>query len=346
LRQTSGVTSFGGFDGGLRFPDGVKFLGGSGDTVRLSVSMPLVDGYLGRECPECTQQFRIDHDDYEALPDDLVLWCVYCGHSDDHSEFLTQRQSDRLKRAARGYGMQLIGQMLDDTFGKVARSTGSNKYLKISYRSKPFYPEPLPDLDEESFVRERTCGQCQIRYAVFGEHRFCPVCGPLEARAVALDALAADETRLDVLSGLENDVQRQLREAGVLDRTYADTIENVVGAIEALAERGFHDRVSGAEALVRGKGKIFQRLNDFADLFADHAGMEVRTALGSTWTELEAAWAARHIFTHSDGIVDQKYLDQVPGSSLRVGQRLRATEALARDTIANAKQLVDALTSN
>jgi hypothetical protein len=31
----------------------------------------------------------MDAQQYEALPDDLTLWCVYCGHHAEHSEFVT-----------------------------------------------------------------------------------------------------------------------------------------------------------------------------------------------------------------------------------------------------------------
>jgi hypothetical protein len=96
---------------------------------------------------------------------------------------------------------------------------------------------------------------------------------------------------------------------------------------------------------VRGKGKVFQRLNDFADLYRDHTGINLRAALRTAWPILEAAWAARHIHTHADGVVDQKYLNQVPGSTLRVGQRLRSTAGDAQEAIDNARLLVEALTS-
>ena len=340
------MSGFGGSGADFRFPDGVEFLGTSGDEARFSVSMPLEeDGHLGRECPECDQHFRIENDDYESLPDDLVLWCVYCGHSDDHSEFMTKQQAERLERVVHDYGNQLIGQMLDSSFGRMARNSRRNKFLKITYRSRPFYPAPLPGINEENLIRQRTCQRCNVRYAVFGEHKFCPVCGRLPAKTVALDALAADQTRIDVLGSLDTEVLSTLRESGVLDRTYADTIENVVGAIETLAERTFHDLVPHAHSIVRGKGKVFQRLDDFADLFRDHAGLDLRAELGPIWTDLQNVWAGRHLFTHTDGVVDQKYLDQVSNSTLRVGQRLRATEDLARLAISNSTALVDALTS-
>lgn len=339
------VSKLGPPDGNFRFPDGVEYDGETDDGISVKVSIPLDStGHLGRECPECKQQFRIDDTDYSALPDETRLWCVYCGHQDDTDHFFTQQQVDRLHRAAQDYGMQLVDKMLDDSFGRLAqRRSRRNSFVQVSYRSKPFYPEPLPEINEEDLVRQRACDACGVRYGVFGEHRFCPVCDPLPAKIVALEALTADEIRLRVLGEVDPSALASLREAGVLDRTYTDTIENVVGTIEALAEKTFRDQVPTAEALLRGKGKVFQRLNDFADLFRDHAGIDVRAALGSAWPSLEAAWAARHIHTHADGVVDLKYLNQVPGSALRVGQRLRSTAGDAQEAIDNARLLVEAL---
>jgi hypothetical protein len=96
---------------------------------------------------------------------------------------------------------------------------------------------------------------------------------------------------------------------------------------------------------VHGKGKIFQRLNDFADLFQEHAGLDLREAMGPAWPALESTWVARHIFTHSDGVVDAKYLRAVSGSNLREGQRLRATAQLAGTAIDNAETLCRALSA-
>lgn len=184
--------------------------------------------------------------------------------------------SDRVTRAASDYAMQLIGRTLDDSFGRMARASRGS-FLQITYRSKPFYPAPLPEVDEERLVRERACEQCALRYAVFGEHRFCLVCGLLAPLVAALDALAAETVRLDALDELPSETRRRLHESGVLDRTYADTIENVAGIVEAMAERTFRQRVANADQLLKGRGKVFQRLDDFANLFQAEARVDVRT---------------------------------------------------------------------
>ena len=195
-----------------RFPDGVSYErhGHDGSPV-LRVAIPVDDdGFFGRQCPVCGQRFRISDGVYDALPDDVRLWCVYCGHVEDHSEFLTDQQDERVIGVAGDYAEQLIGSALDDMFRRAARRSKGT----ISYRSRPLYPSPLPDIDEESLVRQRACPSCSIRYAVFGEHRFCPSCGPLPPVLVAQDALGAEITRLDALNELPADTLALLRGKG------------------------------------------------------------------------------------------------------------------------------------
>ena len=309
----------------------------------MTVSMPTdEEGYYGRECPSCKRHFRIAAEDYEALPDELVLWCVYCGHRCSDSDFTTTQQMARLERAATDYAEQMASKMLDETFhGLKRRSRGS--MVQITHRPTPFHPKPLPGINEERLVRERACSDCELRYAVFGEHRFCPICGPLRPLTTALDSLTAEVIRLDAWSELPTDTHAQLRESGVLDRTYVDTIENAVGVVETLAKRVFEDRVSGAEQILRRRGQVFQRLNDLADLFVEHLGVDVRGSLGTAWAELQESWAVRHIFTHCDGIVDAKYLSDVPDSPLREGQRLIVSERMARSVLRDAERLCRSL---
>jgi len=107
--------------GGYRMPDGAQIVGEDGDSVRMQVSMPLDEhGFFGRQCPSCAQLFRVDADDYQALPDELELWCVYCGHHAEHSEFITDQQLDRAKRAVADWAMQSIGDSLNRSLGRLS----------------------------------------------------------------------------------------------------------------------------------------------------------------------------------------------------------------------------------
>jgi hypothetical protein len=329
-------------------PDGVAIVSQDADGVRLQLSVPTdEDGFFGRQCPSCSQVFRVDSDDYDALPDDLVLWCVYCGHDAAHGEFITDQQYERAERAASDWARQRIGSALDRSFRRLAGpAPRSGSGIQITYRSTPFYPQPLPGINEEQLIRIRECGRCSLHYAVFGEHRYCPVCGQLPASVIALDALGAEVARLDGLAQVPAETAAQLREQGVFTRIWVDTLKNLVGVVEALARAEFHAAVGDAAQRVKAQGMgVFQRLGPTADLFADAGYRDLRQEVGAaTWQRLLQVWATRHLFTHNDGVVDQKYLAAVPTSTARPGQRLTVTEQQTRQAIADTQQMCLAIT--
>jgi hypothetical protein len=113
----------------------------------MQVSMPADElGFFGRECPSCSQLFRVDADDYEALPDDIQLRCVYCGHHGEHSDFITRQQLDRAMRAVEDWARQSIGRRLDHSLRRL--STPRPRSGFGIQRSTPFYPQPLPGIYE------------------------------------------------------------------------------------------------------------------------------------------------------------------------------------------------------
>ncbi|MFE2844365.1 hypothetical protein ACFXKS_12510 [Streptomyces scopuliridis] len=329
----------------FRMPSGAEIVSQRGDEFRIDVTVPLdEDGYLGRQCPECSMSFRMNGEDYKALPDELQLWCVYRGHYNEHSEFMTAQQRDRVLRAAGDLGMQMVSQALGDAFRGMSTGGSSRSGLSVSYKEKPFYPRPLPDIDEERLARVRSCTGCQVRYSIFDEHRFCPVCGRLPAASVAHDALQAEAARLDALNAVAGEAKAVLREQGVFTRSWVDTVENVVGIVETLASSVFEVAVSDAADRLRGKGNIFQRLDDTADLFVAAGYGDLRGVLGSqTWQRLNETWAVRHTFTHNDGIVDEKYLRKVPADTARLGQRLVISEIDCRRALEDTTSLCTAL---
>jgi hypothetical protein len=242
-------------------------------------------------------------------------------------------------QVARDAGMQLIDNTIGRAFRDMARSTRNNEFIRVEYRSKPFYPKPLPGIDEETLIRERTCPTCQVRYAVFGDHRFCRFSGPLSAADVAADALAAETAKLDALGSISADAVPALREQGVFDRIYVDILGSVVGTIETLAKEVFTARVANASALLRGKGNVFQRLDDLADLFGAHLAVDLRTTDGLRWNDLKWLWAARHVHVNNGGVVDDRYLRAVPDSPLQIGQRVIVSGQDARHAIAQTRLL-------
>lgn len=77
-----------------------------------------------------------------------------------------------------------------------------------------------------------------------------------------------------------------LRRQGVLDRQYVDTVGNVVGVVESLARTVFVEQVPDAAELTKGRGNVFQRLDDLADLFRTHLSKDLprnKCIVGDCW---------------------------------------------------------------
>jgi uncharacterized Zn finger protein (UPF0148 family) len=332
-----------------RLPDGAEIESQQGSTVTFRVTMPADDaGHIGRKCPSCKQLFRMHAGDYAALPDDQRLTCPYCGFSDTHSEFMTPQQLERAKAAAAGWAQQMvadkIGRALDDMARSINRSSSSSGMFRMSAShssSRPHMPSALPRINEPAPIRERQCARCRNRYAIFGQHIACPVCGALPPKNVAEDALAAQTAILNALGQLEPAALDHLRELGAVDQTASSALATVVSCLETYLRAIFNDRVTGADQLTVGRGNIFQRLDEVGVLFRKHLGIDLAAALGSDWERLRVLYGIRHLQTHTNGVVDALHLKRYPKSSAVLGQRVTVSLADARDAIRWGQRVLD-----
>lgn len=105
------------------------------------------DGFFGRQCPSCGQMFRISTEDYDALPNDQRLWCVYCGHHDNHGEFTTDAQADRATRLGTDVAHQIVQQAVDD----MLRGFNQRGPVTVTYRPKPSIPSRCRALTKSVF---------------------------------------------------------------------------------------------------------------------------------------------------------------------------------------------------
>ena len=334
-------------------PEGVGDISETENGFKVSISIPTdEDGYFGRQCPACEAPFKMRHDEYERLPDEIELTCPYCGHREEHSAFMSSAQHARVMAAAEGLAEQwLHGQvndMLSRTFGpRASRPRRSGSFISIDWSYTPGTPPPvreLPAAVEKQTRRTVACSMCGNHHAVYSATSFCPVCGPRPATEKVLEAITAAREALAVEDRLGEDERETLRAAGVFERFAVDAIESAVSLFEMFTREQFTRRVADAETHTAGKGNIFQRLDETAQLFADHACIDVVGLAGSElWSRLKRVFARRHVLMHTGGIVDQRFLDRVPDSGLRLGQRLVVRRADAIQALDDLEALVRAL---
>jgi rubrerythrin len=335
-------------------PDGVSNVEKTPDGFTGTVSIhPDEDGYIGRRCDGCDGKFRMLVQEYNALPDDAELICPYCGNRAHHSEFMTVAQRERAYAAAEVIGSQYIQDMLDDimgrTFGSRQSARSSSPFsVEFSYTPRPRpAPRPLPEVVEDRARRIIVCPGCGTHYAVYSTSAFCPVCGPRAAADTVLEQIAAGRAALAVEDHLPPAEADAARDAGVFEAMAANTLKSIVTLFEVFARDQFNARASNAAAAVKGKGNVFQRLDDTAQLFNDHCAIDLPAATGATvWQRLREDFARRHVLTHCDGIVDAKFLVVVTNTGLQVGQRLvisRQDAERALDDVENVVQTLAAM---
>lgn len=333
-----------------RLPDGMGPVEHRGDEITGSVSLAVDDdGYFGRKCPECGRRFKLVATEYEALPDDQVLTCAYCGHRAEHSEFMTPEQRERAMAGMEALAEQFlhsqVSDMLSSTFGGGRRLRPGESGVEISYT--PGTPPPvraLPEYVEERVVRTVHCAGCGSHAAVYGAAAFCPICGPRPSIDTVRDSIAAARRTLALEDEVPESTREAIRAEGVLDRMAADAVKSVVTLFEVYARDQFERRVPTAAAILRGRGNVFQRIDDADALFRDHAGFALSSLVpADVWSRLRTTFAQRHVLVHRDGTIDQRYLDQVPTSRRRVGQQLVVGRAEARGALDDLEKLVLAI---
>jgi hypothetical protein len=339
-----------------RLPKGIGEVQETDGGFTSSVSLPVgEDGFFGRSCPECETPFKMRADQYEALPEKVKLTCPYCGHEAEHSDFLTPDQRARATAAmealAEQWAHQQLHHMLDGVFSSGqrrtprTRSAGFGVSVEMTYT--PGSPPPLralPEIIEARARRTIACQGCSNDYAVYGANAFCPVCGPRSALDTVRDAMSAARASLQLEDHLSEEERETLRASGVFERFAVDALSSTVTLFEVFSRDQFGQRVADAESLVRGKGSIFQRLDDTADLFLEHADLDLRALAGpQRWGRLRETFSRRHVLVHRHGLVDERFLDQLHGSGLRVGQRLVISRAQAEVALHDLEALITAM---
>lgn len=341
--------------GHLPKPEGVGDIKPTESGFEASISIPLDEhGFFGRDCPSCEAPFKMREDEYKALPDELELACPYCGHREEHSAFMSTAQRERVMAAAQGLAEQWIHEQVNDMFGRTfggarPRPRRSGSFLSVETSYTPGTPPPvraLPEALEEQTRRVVECSTCGNHHAVYSATSFCPVCGPRPAAEKVLEATAAAREALAVEDRLDVDERETLRGAGVFERFAVDAIESVVSLFEMFAREQFEHRVRDAQRHTRGRGNVFQRLDDAAKLFSAHTGLHLIALAGEDrWRRLKGAFARRHVLTHNGGIVDERFLVQAPDSGLRVGQRMIVRRRDAEVALDDLEAIVRAVAS-
>ena len=320
-----------------RLPEGVNLESRDQSGFRLGVAMQVgEDGLWPMRCPAHPEDhiFKIEvtqkpHDDEGSDPEaeDSPLYCAYCGHAADLWDFAPEQHARLMTAAtaaAEQYAASVLDEMLRNAFGGQSRSSSRRSGISIEF--KPGTPPRRRRLPQQSEVEEtrRTmqCKACEDVVAVYGLAIYCPNCGQLAPVQQFGELIRMHRDGLAALDSLPQEIKRGLAESGVLGANFENTIKDGFGALETFLNARFE--AEAPDIPLQGKGNVFQRLDDAAELYRKHLGVNMPALLGTDdWEHLKQVAAIRHVLVHNAGIVDARFRDRLPNWPQQAGQRIQ-----------------------
>ena len=298
-------------------------------------------GYFDRECPNenCLYTFKIKMQDWKDKVSAEEVHCPMCGHIDTSEKWWTQAQLDSASKIASDYVMDMISGELDKIFGRLARSTRGNKFVKITYKpGKRISFSNNPIGQSEEWETEIECDKCGTRYSVIGSAYFCPCCGNNSAISVFDESLDSIEKMLESLGEMKELLTNSY------GRDKAETMSR------SLLESSLGDIVSAfqkfAECVYKQKSSEKVRVNDFqivekgSNLFLDATGKGYDEWLTKQEIErMNLLFQRRHIIEHNAGIIDEKYVEKSSDPAYVVGQRIIVRKEDAQELLRIIKKL-------
>ena len=298
---------------------------------RMKISIPLEtdsDGYLDKECPneECLFPFKIKPNDWKKVENNDVAFCPYCRHEDEPYNWYTTEQVSVSQKQALDHVKARIGQALRTSAREFNARQPKKGFITMSLSVKGTSPTPqiLPIQAAEEMRLHVQCEQCDTEYAFIGSAFFCPCCGHNSVEKTFELSINKIQASINNLA----DMRVKLQEFG------KDAVQNTC---QSLIEKGLLDCVTAfqryAEMIYSAKANKKPKMNAFQNL--EIGGALWQEFLGSSYSDwlnkkefsrLETLFQRRHLLAHTEGIVDQKYLEKSGDNTYKVGQRISIKE--------------------
>jgi len=262
----------------------------------ISVRIPSDAGFVGRACKntECEQYFKVSEESCNE-----IMYCPYCGDSFDSKELLTSEQSEHvtnvIQQKADEYAQEQLQDMLKSVFG-----SRSSKKSGFTYKAERIKRKTvLPSYRERKVDSEIKCPACESEFQVYGVFGFCPGCR--EENLIIYDAnIKIITTEITSSSNPE----RQLRHA------YND----LVSTFEQICTR--------KSLLVTDEKVNFQVLFEARKHFKKHASINILENIEkSQLLSLRKLFQKRHLYVHSDGVINEQYIKKIPEDFSLLGEK-------------------------
>ena len=280
------------------------------------------EGYIDKECPnqECLYQFKIFAEDWKNICKDEAIYCPRCGKTATSDKWFTTEQIEESKQRAMKSINYRIGSALEKD-ARIFNRKQKNNFIKLNMKVSGFkkFDNNLPLSCKELIEQKVECKHCHTRYAVIGSAFYCPSCGNNSAINTFDEFIKTTYSKLNNLEKINNAIESK-DDANRIIRALLESIPNdLVESIQCLSE-AVYDLLPNKKKL---KKNVFQRIEDSNNLWKEATDISFENWLTEDeFEKMKIYYQRRHLLIHTNGIVDEDYLNKTNDSNYRVGERI------------------------
>lgn len=295
-----------------------------------SLSIPIEEdekGYIDKQCPAegCEFTFKLHKEHLESVVSNDNLFCPFCRHEAPSDSWYTIEQIEKGKEEAFNVAKNTFQNALKSGADKFNRRHNRKGFISMSMSvqggTRQTHPIPIKAADEMQL--EIDCEGCSAKFAVIGSAYFCPVCGHNSATQTFSDSLRKIKAKKDNLNvvrlAIEDSAGKD--EAALTCRSILETcINDGVMAFQRYCE-GIYAQFGEPPF------NAFQRIHQIDELWLKATGEGLRHWLDDEELKsLNTLYNKRHILSHNEGLVDEKYLSKSGDDTYKEGQRIVVLE--------------------
>lgn len=259
------------------------------------------ESYFGHSCPfGCDGYWRA-----RAAPSRWKMTCPYCGVQGPTHSFRSTAQL--------AYTQHYVATLLD---ALATLTTDGEVVIDMDEIVESAGSQPTPDFysAEVSQQCRFTCESCGVRNDILGHFEYCCCCGGRNNMAL-----------------FRSEVSKILDEQSSA-RSAVDSVKQLVSAYESCG-RNFVAALSArtpmtGRRLKEARQLRFQNVNRSARSMVEIFDIDPLRGISNEDARFATKmFSRRHVYEHSAGVADEKYLDESGDDSVKVGQAIRESPA-------------------
>jgi hypothetical protein len=260
--------------------------------ITFTVGLPTEEGFVGRKCSSesCGRYFKVHE---ESLTPNMH--CPYCGEDFPTDELLTEEQARYATDVVQDEAVALVEKELQDMLSRAFRGSKS-----VTYRPDKPRPRPLIKPPQERIVdSELRCPDCDTLFQVDGIFGYCPGCKS--------EILRLYDANLAV-------IRSEIAQSSNPERALRHAYSDLVSTFEMFCRKE-------AKRLGVEQGR-FQNLDHTRKLFREHVGVDFLQGFDlKEVRQLKRVFAKRNVYEHNEGVVNERYVKQIPEDSAFLGSK-------------------------